>query len=119
MTATFIHPTAEVSPEAIVGDGCRVWRQVHIREHAVVGAGSIIGAGVYVGEHVQLGRNCKIQNNVSLYTGVVLEDHVLKPPRTWRADDIRFEATSFGTTAPRGIAFGYCLGDRRQGLVSF
>ena len=48
MTATFIHPTAEVSTEAFVGDGCKVWRQAHIREHAVVGAGSIIGAGSVV-----------------------------------------------------------------------
>src|SRR5882672_11735081 len=87
MTATFIHPTAEVSPEAIVGDGCRVWRQVHIREHAVVGAGSIIGAGVYVGEHVHLGRNCKIQNNALLYEGLVLEDGVFVGPQVCFTND--------------------------------
>ncbi|HEU5197237.1 MAG TPA: DUF748 domain-containing protein, partial [Methylomirabilota bacterium] len=36
---------------------------------------------------------------------VVVEDRVLSPPRTWRADDIRLEATSLGTAAPRGVAF--------------
>ena len=87
MTATFIHPTAEVSPEAMVGDGCRVWRQVHIREHAVVGAGSIIGAGVYVGEHVRLGRNCKIQNNALLYEGLTLEDGVFVGPQVCFTND--------------------------------
>ena len=87
MTATFIHPTAEVSAEAIVGDGCRVWRQVHIREHAVVGAGSIIGAGVYVGEHVRLGRNCKIQNNALLYEGLTLEDGVFVGPQVCFTND--------------------------------
>ena len=50
--ATFIHPTADVSPEATLGEGCRVWRQAHIRENAVVGAGSIIGAGAYIGAGV-------------------------------------------------------------------
>jgi acetyltransferase-like isoleucine patch superfamily enzyme len=87
MTATFIHPTAEVSPEAMVGDGCKVWRQAHIREHAVVGAGSIIGAGVYVGEHVQLGRNCKIQNDALLYEGLTLEDGVFVGPQVCFTND--------------------------------
>jgi len=87
MTATFIHSTAEVSLEAIVGEGCRVWRQVHIREHAVVGAGSIIGAGVYVGEHVHLGRNCKIQNDALLYEGLTLEDGVFVGPQVCFTND--------------------------------
>jgi UDP-2-acetamido-3-amino-2,3-dideoxy-glucuronate N-acetyltransferase len=87
MTATFIHPTAEVSEDAIVGDGCRVWRQVHIREHAVIGPGSIIGAGVYVGEHVHLGRNCKIQNNALLYEGLTLEDGVFVGPQVCFTND--------------------------------
>ena len=87
MTATFIHPTAEVSPQATLGDGCRVWRQVHIREHAVVGAGSIIGAGVYVGEGVHLGRNCKIQNNALLYEGLSLEDGVFVGPQVCFTND--------------------------------
>jgi UDP-2-acetamido-3-amino-2,3-dideoxy-glucuronate N-acetyltransferase len=87
MTATFIHPTAEVSPDATLGDGCRVWRQVHIREHALVGAGSIIGAGVYVGEGVHLGRNCKIQNNALLYEGLTLEDGVFVGPQVCFTND--------------------------------
>src|SRR5437762_6774250 len=48
VSATFVHPTAEVSPAATLGEGCRVWRQSHIREQAVVGAGTIVGAGVYI-----------------------------------------------------------------------
>jgi UDP-2-acetamido-3-amino-2,3-dideoxy-glucuronate N-acetyltransferase len=87
MTATFIHPTAEVSPDATLGDGCRIWRQVHIREHALVGAGSVIGAGVYVGEGVHLGRNCKIQNNALLYEGLTLEDGVFVGPQVCFTND--------------------------------
>lgn len=88
MTATFIHPTAEVSTDATLGAGCRIWRQVHIREHAVIGAGSIIGAGVYVGEGVHLGRNCKIQNNALLYEGLTLEDGVFVGPQVCFTNDL-------------------------------
>jgi len=88
MTATFIHPTAEVSPEATLGDGCRVWRQVHIREHAVVGADTTIGAGVYVGQGVHIGRSCKIQNNALLYEGLTLEDGVFVGPQVCFSNDL-------------------------------
>jgi acetyltransferase-like isoleucine patch superfamily enzyme len=87
VTATFIHPTAEVSTEATIGEGCRVWRQAQIRERATVGAGSIIGAGVYVGAEVQLGRNCKIQNNALLYEGLTLEDGVFVGPQVCFTND--------------------------------
>jgi UDP-2-acetamido-3-amino-2,3-dideoxy-glucuronate N-acetyltransferase len=87
-TSTFVHPTAEVSPEASLGEGCRVWRQVHIREKAVVGPGSTIGAGVYVGADVRIGRNCKIQNNALLYEGLELGDGVFVGPQVCFANDV-------------------------------
>jgi UDP-2-acetamido-3-amino-2,3-dideoxy-glucuronate N-acetyltransferase len=87
VTSTFIHPTAEVSPHATLGDGCRVWRQAHIRERAVVGPGSIIGAGVYVGAGVRLGRNCKIQNQALLYEGLELDDGVFIGPQVCFTND--------------------------------
>lgn len=86
--AAFVHPTAEISPEASLGAGCRVWRQAHIREGAVVGEGSIIGAGVYVGAGVRLGRNCKIQNNALLYEGLELEDGVFVGPAVCFTNDL-------------------------------
>jgi UDP-2-acetamido-3-amino-2,3-dideoxy-glucuronate N-acetyltransferase len=86
--ATFIHPTAEVSPDATIGMGCRVWRLAHVREGAVVGAGSIIGAGVYIGANVHLGRNCKVQNDALLYEGVELEDGVFVGPQVCFTNDL-------------------------------
>jgi len=82
-----VHPTAEVSPDATIGVGTRVWRQVHIREGAVIGENCIIGAGVYVGADVRLGRNCKIQNNALLYEGLELEDGVFVGPQVCFTND--------------------------------
>ena len=87
MSNTFIHPTAEVSPSASIGEGCKIWRQVHIREDAVVGPGCIIGAGAYVGAGVSLGPNCKVQNNALLYEGLELEEGVFVGPQVCFTND--------------------------------
>jgi acetyltransferase-like isoleucine patch superfamily enzyme len=91
---TFIHPTAEVSPRARLGAGCKVWRQAHVREDADIGDGCIIGAGVYVGAGVRLGRNCKVQNNALLYEGLVLEDGVFVGPGVCFTNDFRPRAVN-------------------------
>jgi acetyltransferase-like isoleucine patch superfamily enzyme len=84
---TLIHPTAEVSSAARIGDNCRIWRLAHVREQAVLGDGCIIGAGVYIGAEVRLGRNCKVQNSALLYEGVTLEDGVFIGPQVCFAND--------------------------------
>ena len=83
----FVHPTAEVSANARLGAGCRVWRQAHIREGASVGPGCTIGAGVYVGAGVRLGTNCKIQNGALLYEGLTLGDGVFVGPQVCFTND--------------------------------
>ena len=85
--ATFLHPTADISTQATLGPGCRVWRLAHIRERARIGADCIIGAGVYVGADVSLGDRCKIQNNALLYEGVTLEDGVFVGPQVCFTND--------------------------------
>jgi UDP-2-acetamido-3-amino-2,3-dideoxy-glucuronate N-acetyltransferase len=84
---SFVDPTAEVSPEASLGPGCRVWRQAHIREHAQLGPGCIIGGAVYVGPGVRLGARCKVQNQALLYEGVELEDGVFVGPQVCFTND--------------------------------
>jgi UDP-2-acetamido-3-amino-2,3-dideoxy-glucuronate N-acetyltransferase len=85
---TFVHPTAEVSAQARIGPGCRIWREAHIREQAEIGAGSIIGAGVYVGESVRLGRNCKVQNQALLYEGLDVGEGVFIGPQVCFTNDL-------------------------------
>jgi acetyltransferase-like isoleucine patch superfamily enzyme len=82
-----IHPTAEVSPEAEVGDGTMIWRNVQVRERARIGRACILGQGSYVEYDVVLGDNVKVQNNSSLYNGVELEHGVFVGPHVVFTND--------------------------------
>jgi UDP-2-acetamido-3-amino-2,3-dideoxy-glucuronate N-acetyltransferase len=84
---SFVDPTAEISPDASLGEGCQVWRQVHIREHAQLGPGCKIGDAVYIGPGVRLGANCKVLNQALLYEGIELEDGVFVGPQVCFTND--------------------------------
>ena len=73
-------PTADVDPEALIGDGTTVWHLAQIREAAVVGRGCNLGRGAYVGPGVRIGDNCKIQNYALVYEPAVLGAGVLIGP---------------------------------------
>jgi UDP-2-acetamido-3-amino-2,3-dideoxy-glucuronate N-acetyltransferase len=82
-----VHPTAEVSERATIGDGASIWHQAQVREGATVGPGCIIGKGVYVGADVSVGANCKVQNYSCLYEGLTLEDGVFIGPEVVFTND--------------------------------
>jgi acetyltransferase-like isoleucine patch superfamily enzyme len=82
-----IHPTAEVSTEAVVGDGTSIWNQAQVREGARIGSGCIIGKNVYVDTGVVIGDRVKIQNNVSVFHGVTIEDGVFVGPHVCFTND--------------------------------
>ncbi|GAC1388647.1 MAG: acyltransferase [Ktedonobacteraceae bacterium] len=86
--ASYIHPTAEVSPYAHIGTGTRIWRQVHVREHASIGEMCNIGKGVYIDSHVHIGSRVKIQNHASLFEGVTLEDGIFVGPHVCFTNDL-------------------------------
>jgi len=82
-----IHPTAEVSPLATVGEGTRIWHQAQIRERAQVGSSCIIGKGVYIDFDVVIGDLVKIQNGASIYHGATIEDGVFIGPHACLTND--------------------------------
>ncbi|MEO7002757.1 MAG: acyltransferase [Ktedonobacterales bacterium] len=84
----YVHPTAEVSPDAQVGAGTRIWRQAHVREHASIGEECNIGKGVYVDAHVRIGSCVKIQNHTSVFEGVTVEDGVFIGPHVCFTNDL-------------------------------
>jgi acetyltransferase-like isoleucine patch superfamily enzyme len=82
-----IHPTADVSPEALIGPGTSIWNQAQVRERARIGAECIIGKNVYVDTDVVIGDRVKVQNNVSLFHGVTVEDGVFVGPHVCFTND--------------------------------
>jgi len=82
-----IHPTADVSPDATIGKGTKVWSLSQIRERASIGRDCIIGRNVYVGSDVSLGDNVKVQNNASLYEGLTVERGVFIGPHVCFTND--------------------------------
>ncbi|HZU70428.1 MAG TPA: acyltransferase [Ktedonobacteraceae bacterium] len=84
----YVHPTAEVSPDAHIGTGTRIWRQAQVREHASIGETCNIGKGVYIDAHVRIGSKVKIQNHASIFEGVTLEDGVFIGPHVCFTNDL-------------------------------
>ncbi|MCB0226166.1 MAG: N-acetyltransferase [Anaerolineae bacterium] len=82
-----IHPTAEVSPQAQIGENCLIWHQVQIRERATLGPNCIVGKGAYIDFEVSIGRNVKIQNSALIYHGVTIEDGVFIGPQVCLTND--------------------------------
>jgi acetyltransferase-like isoleucine patch superfamily enzyme len=84
-----IHPTAEVSEQATIGEGTSIWHQAQVREGAHIGQNCIISKGVYIDTGVVIGDNVKIQNYVSVYHGVTLEEGVMVGPHVCFTNDLR------------------------------
>ena len=84
----FIHPTAIVEEDVVIGEGTRIWHFVHVRKGARIGKNCNIGKGVYIDTGVVIGNNVKIQNFVSVYRGVTLEDDVFIGPHATFTNDL-------------------------------
>lgn len=111
MEGVFIHPTAEVSPQAQIGSGTKIWNQAQVREHVVIGASCVISKNVYIDAGVSIGSGVKIQNNVNVYHGVTIEDDVFLGPSMTFTND-RFprafhdDFTVSETLVKRGASIG-------------
>lgn len=97
-----IQPSADVSPEATIGEGSSVWHLAQVRERAVLGEHCIIGRGAYVGTGVVLGDNCKLQNFALVYEPARLEDGVFVGPAAVFTNDHYPRATSPDGSLKRG-----------------
>ncbi|MBT2553697.1 acyltransferase [Arthrobacter sp. ISL-5] len=86
MTTT-IAPSADVSDQAILGEGTKVWHLAQVREQANLGKNCIVGRGAYVGTGVQIGENTKIQNYALVYEPAVLGKGVFIGPAVVLTND--------------------------------
>lgn len=87
MADIFIHPTANVSNQAIIGNGTKIWINSQIRERSQIGSNCIISKDTYIDAEVRIGNNCKIQNSVSIYHGVIIDDDVFVGPNACFTND--------------------------------
>lgn len=118
-TGFFTAESAEVSDQASIGDGSKIWHLAQVREQAALGRNCIIGRGAYVGTGVTMGDNCKVQNYALVYEPAVIEDGVfIGPavvltndtyPRAINADGTQKSAADWeavGVTIRRGASIG-------------
>jgi UDP-2-acetamido-3-amino-2,3-dideoxy-glucuronate N-acetyltransferase len=89
-----IHPTADVSDQASIGDGTSIWHHCQIRPGAAIGTNCVLGKGVYIDREVYIGNHVKIQNYVSVYHGVRIEDGVFIGPHVCFTNDLRPRAVN-------------------------
>jgi serine acetyltransferase len=114
-----LDPGAEVSDDAVIGDGTVVWGLAQVREGAVLGPECVIGRGAYIGAGVRLGARVKVQNLAQVYEPAVVEDGVFigpavvltndEYPRAVRPDGSRVEASHWepvGVTLREGCSVG-------------
>jgi UDP-2-acetamido-3-amino-2,3-dideoxy-glucuronate N-acetyltransferase len=76
----FVHPTAIVDDNVVIGENTKIWHFAHICSGAVIGRDCIFGQNTMVANDVKIGSNVKVQNNVAIYTGTEIEDDVFLGP---------------------------------------
>jgi acetyltransferase-like isoleucine patch superfamily enzyme len=83
----FIHPSADVSDQASVGPGTRIWQQAQVRDGARIGSECILGKGVFIDLDVRVGDRCKLENGAFVFRGMNLEDGVFIGPGVMLLND--------------------------------
>lgn len=86
-SAPVIHPTADVSPDAMIGRGTVIWHRAQVRERVRIGEECIIGKDVYLDHGVVLGNRVKVQNSALVYHGATVEDGVFIGPQVVITND--------------------------------
>lgn len=82
-----IEASADVAPDAEIGDGSSVWHLAQVRGQARLGVDCVIGRGAYIGTGVQLGDRCKVQNYALVYEPATLGDGVFVGPAAVMTND--------------------------------
>ncbi|UYO98158.1 N-acetyltransferase [Microbacterium sp. M28] len=79
--------SADVSPNASIGDGSSIWHLAQVREDVRMGENCIVGRGAYIGTGVVMGDNCKVQNYALVYEPAKLGDGVFIGPAVVLTND--------------------------------
>jgi UDP-2-acetamido-3-amino-2,3-dideoxy-glucuronate N-acetyltransferase len=85
----FIHESANVSAQAEIGRGTKIWINSQVREDVTIGQDCIISKDTYIDKGVRIGNRVKIQNGVSVYQGVEIDDDAFVGPNVAFTNDLR------------------------------
>jgi UDP-2-acetamido-3-amino-2,3-dideoxy-glucuronate N-acetyltransferase len=94
MADHYVHPTADVSRQANIDAGTKIWNWVQVRENVKIGKDCVISKGCYIDHDVHIGDQVKIQNNVSLYYKCEIADNVFIGPHVCFTNDRLPRATN-------------------------
>ena len=84
----FVHNTAVVDDNVVIGERTKIWHFSHIQSGAQIGANCSLWQNVNVSSNVYIGDGVKVQNNVSIYEGVEIEDYVFCGPSCVFTNDL-------------------------------
>lgn len=85
-----IHPTASVSPSAVIGADVSIGPLAVVADGVTIGDGSVIGAGCLIGRGVVLGKRCR------LHPGVIIREHCLLGDRVILQPGVVIGSCGFG-----------------------
>jgi UDP-3-O-[3-hydroxymyristoyl] glucosamine N-acyltransferase len=71
------HPTAEISPKAVIEENVEIGPFVTVAAGARIGRDTILRSGSVIGEGCRLGSECTIHPRVVLYPGVEIGNRVI------------------------------------------
>ena len=75
-----IHPSAIVSPGAILGEGVSIGANAVIEEGVIIGTGTAVGAGSVIAQEVRIGDHCHLHANVTIRERCILGNRVILQP---------------------------------------
>jgi UDP-2-acetamido-3-amino-2,3-dideoxy-glucuronate N-acetyltransferase len=82
-----IHITADVSNDAKIGEGTKIWNNAQVREGSTIGKNCIIGKGAYIDTGTKMGDNVKVGNMSSVYNGSEIHDSAFIGPYVCLTND--------------------------------
>lgn len=80
MKKYWAHKTSEISPEAKIGEGTKIWHNCQILPGARIGNDCVIGHNCFVGSNAEIGNGSKLGSNVDVWDMVKLEEYVFVGP---------------------------------------
>ncbi len=80
MANYFVHESAYIDENVMIGNDTKIWHFCHLLSGSIIGENCSFGQNCVIGPKVTIGNGVKVQNNVSVYEGVECEDDVFLGP---------------------------------------